>query len=335
MEAMVRAATLNGFVSVAKTLGLQPHELLREHGIDAAALLDPDLRLPASVSCALMERAAQQSSCDSFGLQMAQNRHALDFGVIGVLMAHKRNLRDLWLAAIQYRHLLNDALALALEESGELVVLRHELLVPEGVATQQASDLAAGVLLQGCRAVLGSAWQPRRVSFVRAAPRDTSWHARVFACPMLFDAEYNALVLTAKDLNQPNPEADPELVRYAERMAKPMAASAREQFAHDVQRAIYMLLPVERANVAEVAAHCHISVRSLQRQLAQQGVSFGALVDEVRRQLAERYLRKPNYAMGQIAALLGFGRQASFTRWFVQHHGCTPSAWRARLRAAT
>ena len=52
MEAMVRAATLNGFVSVAKTLGLQPHELLREHGIDASALVDPDLRLPASVSCA-------------------------------------------------------------------------------------------------------------------------------------------------------------------------------------------------------------------------------------------------------------------------------------------
>ena len=329
MEAMVRAATLNGFASVTKSLGLQPHALLREQGLDGGALVDPDRHLPASVSCRLMERAAELSGCDSLGLQMADSRHALDFGVVGVLLAHKRTLRDLWLAAIQYRHLVNDALALSLEPAGAQVVLRYEIIVPEGTVTQQASDLAAGVLVRGCRAVLGPDWQPRHVSFVHPTPRDLSWHRRVFACPMQFDGEFNGLLLTAQDLDSPNPQADPELVRYAETMARPMASGAREQFAHEVRRAVYLLLPVERANVVDVAAHCHLSVRSMQRQLTDQGLSFSDLVDEVRRQLAERYLCKPNYTIGQVASLLGYSRQASFTRWFQQQFGRTPRAWRA------
>ena len=84
--------------------------------------------------------------------------------------------------------------------------------------------------------------------------------------------------------------------------------------------------------VERVATACHVSVRTLQRQLTQQGLSFSMLVDEVRRQLAERYLRNPNYAMGQIAILLGYARQASFTRWFTQQFGATPSAWRQLKR---
>ena len=331
METMVRAATLNGFASVAKSLGLAPHALLREQGLDANALLDNELRLPASVTCRLLERAAEQSGCDSFGLRMADHRHALDFGLVGVLLAHKRNLHDLWLAAIQYRHLVNDALVLSLEPDAALTVLRHELMVPEGTVTQQASDPATGVIVHGCRAVLGDAWQPRQISFRRPAPRDLSAHRRAFTCPLVFGSEENAVLMNTADLDRPNPAADPDLVRYAESLARPLAVAQPEQFAHDVRRAIHLLLPVEQARVEDVAAVCHVSVRTLQRQLGEQGLSFSELVDEVRRQLAERYLRNPRFAMGQVALLLGYTRQASFTRWFAQQFGCTPTEWRKRL----
>jgi AraC-like DNA-binding protein len=62
------------------------------------------------------------------------------------------------------------------------------------------------------------------------------------------------------------------------------------------------------------------------------GMTFSDLVEEVRHNLAVRYMANPSYRIGRVAALLGYTRQASFTRWFIAHFGMTPRAWRDRQR---
>ncbi|HET7834510.1 MAG TPA: AraC family transcriptional regulator, partial [Variovorax sp.] len=57
-----------------------------------------------------------------------------------------------------------------------------------------------------------------------------------------------------------------------------------------------------------------------------------ALLDQVRHELAQRYLANPHYDMGQIAAMLGYGSHSAFSRWFGVQFGCPPQAWRNRHR---
>jgi AraC-like DNA-binding protein len=330
METMVRARSLNGYFQVVRRLGFNPAEALRQAGLDPANLADPEQLVPVAATCQLMEITAISAVCPTLGLQMAEVRQELDFGVLGLLLAHKRTLREVLQAIIQYRHLLNQALAIELESEDDMVVIREEVIADSPLPLRQANELALGVLARTCSALLGAHWKPRAVNFTHAAPADASLHRRFFGCPLVFNSDFNGIVCAAADLDRPNPNADPELVRYAESLAEPLNVSGPDAIVQEVRRAIYLLLPLERASVEQVAEHLHFSVRTLQRQLEGADSSFSELVEEVRHNLAVRYMMNPSYRIGRVAALLGYTRQASFTRWFIAGFGMTPRAWRAQ-----
>jgi AraC-like DNA-binding protein len=99
-----------------------------------------------------------------------------------------------------------------------------------------------------------------------------------------------------------------------------------------VRKTIYLLLPLSQASIELVAHQLNLTVRTLQRQLGSAGSSFSGIVEEVRRDLAVRYLLNPRYPIGRVAALLGYTNQGAFTVWFQKRFGMTPREWRSRHR---
>ncbi len=71
-----------------------------------------------------------------------------------------------------------------------------------------------------------------------------------------------------------------------------------------------------------------MSGRTLQRRLADRGYSYQALVDEVRRRLAERLLQATESSLAEVAFMTGFSEQSSFTRAFKRWAGQTPRSYR-------
>jgi AraC-like DNA-binding protein len=259
---------------------------------------------------------------------MAETRQKFGTGVVNVLLAHKRTLREVLLAAAEYRHLLNEALAVHIEDAGGTVTIREELVVEPGTPTNQAIELAVGVLARHSSALLGDHWKPRSVHFTHQGPQDLTFHRRFFGCPLEFRSDFNGFVCAAADLDYPNPAADPELVRYAESLADSLNVTGVDSTALEVRKAIYLLLPVEQATVELVARHLRLSVRTMQRQLELAHTSFSRLVEEVRGELAVRYMSNPRYPIGRVSALLGYSQQGSFTNWFSSRFGVTPRDWR-------
>ena len=84
--------------------------------------------------------------------------------------------------------------------------------------------------------------------------------------------------------------------------------------------------------VAEVARRLQTSERTLQRRLAEQGTSFQRLVDEVRADMARRYLRHTAVELVEVSYLLGFTHPNSFFRAFKRWTGRTPESYRRRAR---
>ena len=181
-------------------------------------------------------------------------------------------------------------------------------------------------------ALLGAHWKPHSVHFTHAAPPDLTFHRRFFGCPVTFESDFNGFVCAAADLDYPNPNADPVLVRYAENLANPLNSTAANSIALDVRKTIYLLLPLSQASIELVAHQLNLTVRTLQRQLGSAGSSFSGIVEEVRRDLAVRYLLNPRYPIGRVAALLGYTNQGAFTVWFQKRFGMTPREWRSRHR---
>ena len=65
-----------------------------------------------------------------------------------------------------------------------------------------------------------------------------------------------------------------------------------------VRRAVYLMLPMGRASLEQVASGFGLHERTLQRQLDKAGVSFSTILNEVRRELAQRYIENTGYSMG-------------------------------------
>ena len=91
--------------------------------------------------------------------------------------------------------------------------------------------------------------------------------------------------------------------------------------------AIYLLLPMGRATIEQVAQSLTLNVRTLQRQLEEEGTTFSELINTIRRELAIRYIEGNQFSLGHIAELLGYSTQTSFTRWFKTEFGVAPTKW--------
>ena len=332
MVTLVRAAALTHFSEVMRELGGDPDRALRQAGLRPALLSEQDQLIDVATVARLLEDAALATGCESFGLRMAQSRQLSSFGAVSLLLLHQPTLRHALDTLIAHLHLVNESLLIHLKDAGDIAVLRQDFVRPGG-ALRQSVELAMGVLWRMCEVLLREHWHPQSVCFSHGPPADLAMHRRMFRCHVAFGAEFNGIVCRAADLDAPNPLADPALARYARKLVDALPAHRAASVGQQARKAIYLLLPSGHASCASVAQGMGRSMRTLQRELDREGLSFSDLLAEVRQELALRYLGNPLYGIGQVAAMLGYGSHSTFTRWFAAQYGCPPEAWRGQHAA--
>jgi AraC-like DNA-binding protein len=325
---MMRAGTLTNYTQVASELGLNPAELLRQVGLTASQLESPERLISGDALVRLLELSASASACPTFGLRLAQVRQLSEFGVTGLLLTQQRTIRDALRIAQQYMHLLNEAAVLHVDEGPERVLIRADLLTDTAQSSAQAVELYLFACVQLFRAIAGRHWRPQSMHFRRSAPASLEEHHRMFQCRCEFASPFNGITLTANDLDRVNPAADPAMANYARHLIDLLPGSSPASTLAELKRHIHIFLPMGRATLLQLAHARSCSVRKLQRQLDDAGESFSSLLCGIRRDLAPQYLDNPRLEIGQVAGLLGFGRHASFTRWFILQFACTPQQWR-------
>ncbi|TDF84043.1 AraC family transcriptional regulator [Pseudomonas sp. H9] len=329
MTLLARSAVLTNYLEVARHLQLDGDQLLREAGLNPAIVSDNKQHIPAHTAVELLEHTAQLSRCETLGLRMAELRHLADFGEVSLLLSHQHTLRDALNVIVQYRHLLNDCVAIFIEETNKTVIIRQELITETGTQNRQSIELVIGIVHRFCAALLGAHWHPLYVCFTHEAPADLSVHRRVFGCKVEFGCEFNGIACPAANLDAANPLGNEALARHAERYLESLRGKNEHSLSFEVRKAIYLLLPMGKATPEQIAQSQGLNVRTLQRRLEADGSSFSELLNGVRRDLVVRYLRNPGYSLGRISDMLGYSMPSSFTRWFNAQFGKSPAVWRA------
>ena len=92
----------------------------------------------------------------------------------------------------------------------------------------------------------------------------------------------------------------------------------------EVQQLITNLLPSGQPKIDAVAQELGMSSRTLMRRLADQGLTYKSLLDEVRRKLALQYLKDRRINLKQVAYLLGYSEASAFYHAFRRWTGSTP-----------
>ena len=106
-----------------------------------------------------------------------------------------------------------------------------------------------------------------------------------------------------------------------------------DPFLRDIRSAIRRALPSGELTIDSLSLDLGVSRRTLQRRLSALDSSFKQSLQNVREELSLRYLDDPRLAITEIAMLLGYSDQASFSNAFKAWRGCAPSEYRRRQEA--
>ena len=79
-----------------------------------------------------------------------------------------------------------------------------------------------------------------------------------------------------------------------------------------------------------VAKTLNVSVRTMYRRLADEGVSYQSLLDKLRSSVALEYLRNTQLSIEEIATQCGYQDVSNFRKAFRRWTGTTPSSYRAK-----
>jgi AraC-like DNA-binding protein len=302
--------------------------LLKEHDLDRQKIRDVALRLPVSVVFDLFRRAEEISADPAIGVRagVAIRPGALD--VYDYAVRSSATLGDAASSAARLAGLLSDTYRLRFVVDGERAVLEYRRHAGEPDAL---AEFMFAALLEFARQMTGVFLPTSRLAFRRTQGADPARFGALLGQEPEFRAPMDAIEFPVHHLALPLLTADAGLHRVLERHAEELLARLPklQSLSGRVRELILRELQGGNPGVISIAEKLRTSVRTLRRRLAEEGTTHEALLDELRKSLADRYLLE-SIPVPRVAVLLGFSNATSFHRAFRRWYGTTPERYRSR-----
>ena len=327
----IQAKAVEKIVRAAGVHGVKPESLYESVNFDASILEDPDSRIPFAQIVALYEKAAELTGDDNFGLHIGENVNLSAFDVLGYCALNSSTLGAAFARVARYHSIWTDGALFTLESANTTSAIVYRYVETSLPTHRQDSEMTLATVTTLCRKIATPDFAPTAVEFQHAAPANISEHRRIFNCAVKFNAPSNRLSFPSSFLSLPIAKADASLCAVLDRHAEELLAKypPRDSLIDQVRNLIAGEFRGGEPSLERIADHLGLTPRTLQRKLQELGTSYNDVLDQMRRQLAMRYLREPQMAICEVAYLLGFSESSSFHRAFKRWTGVTPKEFRS------
>ncbi|CAH0281620.1 MULTISPECIES: AraC-like transcriptional regulator QhpR [Erwinia] len=325
----VLAAAASGLSDFISHSGGDVDRIFGVSGIDPELLAQPTLSLGLINYCRVMEEAARSSGCDNFGLHYGRQFKPQSLGLIGYIGLCSATLEQaLQNVAHAFPWHQHDTLT-RLVDKGDCWRLDYQVRHGAILCRRQDAELTLGMFMNLIRHVAGKHWAPREVHFEHPRPAQWHEHCKAFDAPVYFDQPFNSLLIPKRDLARAMPDSDPLLLGVMQDAIRRLNSATPQQNIVDQARAqVHRVMLQGEPVLEEVADKMGLSSWSLQRRLREEGLSFTALVDAVRCEMAKHYLQQRQLPISEMALLLGYSEVSAFSRAFRRWFGISPRQWR-------
>ena len=279
-----------------------------------------------SNSCTLFEEAAAQTNEPYFGLKWAFHQPE-DFRFSGptvFLISLAANARQWMDMAIKYQKIHSNGFSYHYEEdeaaNSVTGVLSINPLAPP--CRQMVEQAMAGI------ALLGRQFMPdfklNLVTFQHARPADMALYEKAFQCPVVFNADRTTIVADHRYIKE-------QRTRILTKLVSPMVGQylkwqlakhpkAKQSISMTVVETIPAILGVKGSDIQHASQALDIHPKKLQRLLKDEGTSYSLILDDVRKNIADRILVESDISIGRLAKMLDYSSDRPFTaaakRWF-------------------
>lgn len=316
---------------VRKRSGDEASALVRRFGLPATAETDDEVTLPLASLHELLDEAERVTSDPFLGLHVAVDYRRGAYGVMEFACRSAPTLRDALLRIVRFSKLMNDHVEVTFEEKDGLGIVEQRLAASPLCLGRHANEFFVVTLLDQARLLSGDDCVPARAWFAHARPKDPGELVRALRTSSIeFQREANGFALPSRVLDRPLATADPALLDVLDKHASVALEQLPDaaDFVTEVRRAVRERLRREIPTVDKVASDLHLSARTLQRRLGEEGTTFARVYESVREELARVYVADPAMALSEIAALLRYAEVSAFLRAFKRWTGQTPRQFR-------
>jgi len=314
-------------------LGVRASAILRRAGLPQSFIDQPRVLLKTGELFALWRAVGEVSTNPAIGLLLGTETRIERFQPSGLAALSSPNFGAAIDQIARYKQLTCPEEILQ-EKNDKEWTIQFRWLLTEEPEPPVLNECCFAWVLSIARHGTGTRLSPLRVEFVQ--PRaHTKIIERHLGCPVVCGAASNAIVFRAADAQRPFVTRNAELLgmlapQFEEELK---LESADENFLERVRVAIQQKLTGRRPNIEDIADALHISSRTLQRRLQDEGFSFQRVLEEARHQLARQYLNNSLLELNEAAYLLGYNDANSFVRAFRTWEGIPPARWREEQRA--
>jgi AraC-like DNA-binding protein len=317
-------------LNALQSLGADIERLRASVGWSRQALQDPHARIATAGMLSVFEQAARELRDPLVGLHAGirvQTRGVLFY----LVFSSPRLSEGLRLLARFVRTSLDSEELTFSIGRGEL-----SLTVEPGDPAVERSYHCVDYIMSATLGVLRRAvpnLELLAVELRHLEPADPGETARIFGCQVRFGCRSNVLRFSDTVLDSVPTAANPTIAVQIEKVAESLIAGVDAQrvadrVAHATRGLIGRGL---RADRSAVARELRVSERTLQRQLAQESMTFSAVREAILTELSQALLSNRSLKVEAVALSVGFADLASFSKAFTRWVGCSPTGYRNGL----
>ena len=318
---------------LAEHYGFDVQALMEEAGLDPGLLASSGQMVPLVDAARLFMLVLMRSQDPAMGFEMGRQVKARSYQVLGYLIFSSTHLGEAIHRLMRFEKLAGNLGNTSMEElDGERVRLVWHCPI-EGEPARYLTEAAITGWVTFARQLVEEPASPLGVFFRHGCQAEPARYEAHFQCPVVFGADFDGVEIPASFLALPLVNADPGLAAMMEREASSLLAEydIQTNLINATRQEVYRQLADGEPTVEQVASRLGLAERTLQSRLRKQGSSFQEVLDGLRRSLADIYIRDRGLSLTEIALLLGFSEQSSFTRAYRRWHGRSPAQTRQQL----
>jgi AraC-like DNA-binding protein len=325
---MVRA-----LVEYVEQRGVSRQDFMRRASLSEARVTDGSARFTLGEFDTAQHTAVALTEDEALGLHLGEHTTDAAFDVLGNLVAHAPTLRDALHLTIEFSALVFEEAHLVLEEQVDMARLSFQFPGISPLGARMNAEFAAAGLARTIRIFAGPSARVDRARFEHVVPAYRHEYSRLFEGAERFGQHFTGLefprsLLDARPLH--HHAGLYGLLRGEARRTRDALELGRSQA--ERLRNYLSARPPDRLPTMDIAAReLGMSVRSLRRRLAEEGVTYRALVQGILEDTAAHVLASPGRSVQEAAQVTGFSNVTTFERAFKQWTGVTPTQFRRRV----
>lgn len=286
-------------------------------------------RYPLSTIRELWRVAREASGDDAIGLKTGYYITPPMLYAIGYSWVASSTLHAAMSRLIRYHQVVSTTSVVAkLTEFKDEFALSAEYPDPTKCPPKEGIDCSMTALLRMCDIVAEKKVLPTRVSLTCAEDVHPREYRDALRAPVDFNAPVGTIYFAKETLLEALPHGTPDIAKATDKIAEQyIEALDPRKIASQVRQLLIFLLPAGKADQDQVSRRLNRSASTLQRQLAEEGVTYRQVLESTRRSLAEDYLVDGKHSHAQIAFMLGFSDQSNFSRAFKRWTAMSPKQY--------